>query len=133
MSVIFKWIWPNRPHCNPHRVRHMCRMAELIIRRGLAEPDTSGQFVPHKPMRPDKPDGGKRFTIVSEYQPAGDQPTAIADLVKEEDEILAEDLLILERYRHRYIHLDNRREMHTKADRLSLAWRNLMKEAIAAS
>ncbi len=81
MSVIFKWIWPNRPHCNPHRVRHMCRMAELIIRRGLAEPDTSGQFVPHKPMRPDKPDGGKRFTIVSEYQPAGDQPTAIADLV----------------------------------------------------
>ena len=56
-------------------------MAELIIRRGLEEPDTSGQFVPHKPHRPDKPDGGKRFQIVSEYQPAGDQPTAIADLV----------------------------------------------------
>ena len=56
-------------------------MAELIIRRGLAEPDTSGQFVPHKPVRPHKPDGGKPFTIVSEYQPAGDQPTAIADLV----------------------------------------------------
>ncbi|MDP9056320.1 MAG: excinuclease ABC subunit UvrB [Pseudomonadota bacterium] len=56
-------------------------MPELIIRRGLEEPDTSGQFVPHKPFRPDKPDGGKRFHIVSDYQPAGDQPTAIADLV----------------------------------------------------
>ena len=68
-------------HCNPNRVRHMCRMPELIIRRGLEEPDTSGQFVPHKPFHPDKPEGGKRFHIVSDYQPAGDQPTAIADLV----------------------------------------------------
>ena len=57
-------------------------MAELIIRRGLEEPDTSGAFVPHKPARPDKVDGGKRLTIVSDYQPAGDQPTAIADLVE---------------------------------------------------
>jgi excinuclease ABC subunit B len=56
-------------------------MAELVIRRGLAEPDTSAAFVPHKPARPDKADGGRRFQIVSEYEPAGDQPTAIADLV----------------------------------------------------
>ncbi len=56
-------------------------MAELIIRRGLEEPDTSGQFVPHKPARPDKLDAPRRFHIVSEYEPAGDQPTAIADLV----------------------------------------------------
>ena len=57
-------------------------MAEIIIRRGLAEPDTSESFVPHKPARPEKSDGGKAFRIVSEYQPAGDQPTAIADLVE---------------------------------------------------
>ncbi|MDF8334149.1 excinuclease ABC subunit UvrB [Novosphingobium cyanobacteriorum] len=57
-------------------------MAELVIRRGLEEPDTSGTFVPHKPQRPDKIEGGKRFKIVSDYQPAGDQPTAIADLVE---------------------------------------------------
>ena len=56
-------------------------MAELVIRRGLAEPDTSAAFVPHKPARPDKADGGRRFKIVSEYEPAGDQPTAIADLL----------------------------------------------------
>ena len=56
-------------------------MAELVIRRGLEEPDTSGTFVPHKPQRPDKVEGGKPFRIVSEYSPAGDQPGAIADLV----------------------------------------------------
>jgi len=56
-------------------------MAELVIRRGLEEPDTSGNFVPHKPQRPDKSMPGKAFRIVSDYEPAGDQPTAIADLV----------------------------------------------------
>ncbi|HEX2793118.1 MAG TPA: excinuclease ABC subunit UvrB [Croceicoccus sp.] len=57
-------------------------MAELVIRRGLEVPDTSGNFVPHKPQRPDKSMPGRRFEIVSEYQPAGDQPTAIAELVE---------------------------------------------------
>lgn len=56
-------------------------MAELVIRRGLEEPDTSGTFVPHKPVRPEKAEGGRPFRIVSEYSPAGDQPTAIAELV----------------------------------------------------
>jgi len=56
-------------------------MPELVIRRGLEEPDTSGNFVPHKPQRPEKSLPGKRFVIKSDYQPAGDQPTAIADLV----------------------------------------------------
>ncbi|MBP6554958.1 MAG: DEAD/DEAH box helicase family protein, partial [Novosphingobium sp.] len=57
-------------------------MAELIIRRGLEEPDTSANFVPHKPARPEKSDGGRPFRIQSEYSPAGDQPTAIAELVE---------------------------------------------------
>lgn len=60
----------------------MCSSDLLVIRRGLEEPDTSGTFVPHRPARPDKVEGGKRFRIVSDYQPAGDQPTAIADLVE---------------------------------------------------
>jgi excinuclease ABC subunit B len=38
-------------------------------------------FVPHRPARPEKSEGGRKFKLVSEYQPAGDQPTAIADLV----------------------------------------------------
>ena len=57
-------------------------MAELVIRRGLEEPDTSGDFVPHRPARPAKVEGGKAFVLASEYQPAGDQPTAIAELTE---------------------------------------------------
>ncbi len=56
-------------------------MAELVIRRGLEEPETGADFVPHKPARPEKSMPGKRFELVSDYQPAGDQPTAIAELV----------------------------------------------------
>jgi excinuclease ABC subunit B len=57
-------------------------MSELVIRRGLEEPDTSRAFVPHRPARPAKVEGGKAFKLVSEYQPAGDQPTAIAELTE---------------------------------------------------
>jgi excinuclease ABC subunit B len=38
-------------------------------------------FTPHRPPRPDKSEGGIAFKLVSEYEPKGDQPTAIAELV----------------------------------------------------
>jgi excinuclease ABC subunit B len=40
-------------------------MSQLIIRRGLEEPDTSAGFVPHKPARPEKAEGQRPFRIVS--------------------------------------------------------------------
>ncbi|WP_419829584.1 excinuclease ABC subunit UvrB [Methylobacterium sp.] len=50
-------------------------------------------WVPHRPDRPQKSEGGLRFTLKSEFEPAGDQPTAIAELVKgvqahERDQVL---------------------------------------------
>ncbi|MFD1744180.1 excinuclease ABC subunit UvrB [Rhizobium helianthi] len=39
-------------------------------------------WTPHRPARPEKSEGGISIRMVSEYQPAGDQPTAIADLVE---------------------------------------------------
>jgi len=57
-------------------------MAELVIRRGLDEPETGADFVPHRPNRPVKSMGGIPFKLVSEYEPAGDQPTAIAELTQ---------------------------------------------------
>ena len=53
----------------------------IQIRTSLAEPETGQGFVPHRPARPSKVEGGKRFTLVSEYEPSGDQPTAIRELV----------------------------------------------------
>lgn len=57
-------------------------MAELVIRRGLDEPETGADFTPHRPARPDKSMGGIPFKLVSEYEPAGDQPTAVAELTQ---------------------------------------------------
>jgi excinuclease ABC subunit B len=50
-------------------------------------------WVPHKPDLPEKFEGGKRFELVSDYQPAGDQPAAIEELCKqasagEKDQVL---------------------------------------------
>ena len=39
-------------------------------------------WTPHRPARPEKSEGGISIRMASEYQPAGDQPTAIADLVE---------------------------------------------------
>src|SRR5690606_29508482 len=56
-------------------------MVQLVIREGLAEPQTDENFVPHKPVRPEKSEGGKAFELVSDFEPSGDQPEAIKELV----------------------------------------------------
>ncbi|HEX8570079.1 MAG TPA: DEAD/DEAH box helicase family protein, partial [Caulobacteraceae bacterium] len=50
-------------------------------------------WAPHRPARPEKREGGRKFRIQSPYEPAGDQPAAIAELVagvqaKEHDQVL---------------------------------------------
>ncbi|TNE40743.1 MAG: excinuclease ABC subunit UvrB [Alphaproteobacteria bacterium] len=55
--------------------------------------DASAAFIPHRPARPEKSEGGIAFEVVSEYEPAGDQPEAIKDLVggireREKDQVL---------------------------------------------
>ncbi|MBC2773369.1 excinuclease ABC subunit UvrB [Rhizobium sp. AQ_MP] len=39
-------------------------------------------WVPHRPHRPAKSEGGVAIRMASDYKPAGDQPTAIRDLVE---------------------------------------------------
>ncbi|MEP4032202.1 excinuclease ABC subunit UvrB, partial [Roseibium polysiphoniae] len=39
------------------------------------------EWIPHRPERPAKSEGGVEIKLKSEYEPKGDQPTAIADLV----------------------------------------------------
>ncbi len=39
-------------------------------------------WTPHRPARPDKSEGGIAIRMQSDYEPAGDQPTAIRDLVE---------------------------------------------------
>ncbi|MEQ8406338.1 MAG: excinuclease ABC subunit UvrB [Oceanicaulis sp.] len=49
-------------------------------------------WTPHRPERPEKSEGGQTFQVVSEYEPTGDQPEAIKELVEsastERDQVL---------------------------------------------
>jgi len=50
-------------------------------------------WTPHRPVRPQKSEGGGRFKLVSDYSAAGDQPEAIAELTagiqaREHDQVL---------------------------------------------
>jgi excinuclease ABC subunit B len=65
----------------------------IQIRTSLAEPDMGDSFVPHRPQRPEKAEGGRKFVLASSYDPAGDQPTAIRELSEgidqgEKDQVL---------------------------------------------
>src|SRR5512139_4116994 len=67
-------------------VKATAEALESLIREGRPEfrkDDGSLRvWTPHRPPRPEKSEGGVRFEIKSEYQPKGDQPTAIAELVE---------------------------------------------------
>ena len=59
---------------------------------GMSE-DQLAQFIPHRALRPEKTEGGKAFGFVSDFEPAGDQPQAIVELVSgiaagERDQVL---------------------------------------------
>jgi hypothetical protein len=64
----------------------------IQIRTSLDEIDTAEGYVPHRPARPEKAKAAVPSPWLSDYEPAGDQPTAIAELVDrrsgESDQVL---------------------------------------------
>jgi excinuclease ABC subunit B len=65
----------------------------LIQNHPLVTGEAIAAFVPHRPPRPDKSEGGVPLHIQSELKPKGDQPHAIAELVaqvnaQERDQVL---------------------------------------------
>jgi excinuclease ABC subunit B len=57
------------------------RALERLLREG--RPEFAGKpWMPHRPERPEKSEGGRRLIIKSEFEPEGDQPQAIAELVE---------------------------------------------------
>jgi excinuclease ABC subunit B len=64
-----------------------------LLERGDPNIREKKPWTPHRPPRPDKSEGGHRFRLVAEYEPKGDQPAAIDELVKglgcqERDQVL---------------------------------------------
>jgi len=64
-----------------------------LLRLGDPHLRDKAAWAPHRPERPQKSEGGVKFELVSEYEPCGDQPRAIEELVKgieaqERDQVL---------------------------------------------
>jgi excinuclease ABC subunit B len=64
-----------------------------LLERGDPNFRNKKPWTPHRPPRPDKTEGGQKFRLVAEYEPQGDQPGAIDELVKgigsqERDQVL---------------------------------------------
>jgi excinuclease ABC subunit B len=57
---------------------------ERLLREGRPEfaTDNGQVWTPHRPPRPEKSEGGIEFKIKSEFEPKGDQPQAIKELVE---------------------------------------------------
>ncbi len=53
---------------------------EQLIQNGRPE-FRDGSWAPHRPVRPEKSEGGIPFRLVSPFEPKGDQPQAIEELV----------------------------------------------------
>ncbi len=66
---------------------------DRLLRLGDPNIRDKAAWTPHRPDRPPKSEGGVKFELVSEYEPCGDQPHAIEELVKgiaaqERDQVL---------------------------------------------
>ena len=55
---------------------------DKLLREGRAEFKGAIAWTPHRPARPEKSEGGRRLVIKSDFEPKGDQPQAIAELVE---------------------------------------------------
>src|SRR5215468_9988478 len=71
----------------PSGVTATARALEKLLREGRPEFTASQDgavtvWTPHRPPRPEKSEGGQRLVIKSDFEPKGDQPQAIDELVE---------------------------------------------------
>jgi excinuclease ABC subunit B len=69
-----------RPHERSQRAQAVLAQQPMLANHPLV---SGGMplFMPHRPPRPEKSEGGIAFDLLSDYEPRGDQPQAIAELV----------------------------------------------------
>jgi len=69
-----------RPDERSERAKALIAQQPMIAAHPLVS-GTLPMFMPHRPERPEKSEGGVAFKLESDYTPRGDQPQAIAELV----------------------------------------------------
>jgi len=101
--------------------------ASMTVYLRLFFPVTQATFSILFACQPETAERSRIYKLVARDDTHGDA-RRIARTIADEDLILVEDLAVLERYTAMELHLDTKVEIHTKGDRLSLAWRRLLAE-----
>ncbi len=71
------------PRKSPASTPGVAEVSPAFVMDAPIAPLIAPTWAPHRPDRVwEKLEGGRRFELVSDYEPAGDQPTAIAQLVE---------------------------------------------------
>jgi hypothetical protein len=78
---------------------------------------------------PERSGRSKVFKMMARNDLGGDG-ARLAESVVFEDRVLDEDLAVLESYRHTHVPLDPRVEIHTRNDKLGLAYRRVLAELV---
>jgi excinuclease ABC subunit B len=75
--------WVERGDISSMGVAATAESLENLLREGRAEfRNETTVWTPHRPERPEKSEGGRRLVIKSDFEPKGDQPEAIRELVE---------------------------------------------------
>ncbi len=67
---------------SPNGVTATVEALSALIESGNPLFKNGKMWEPHRPVRPEKSEGGLAFEMVTDFTPSGDQPTAIKDLVE---------------------------------------------------
>ncbi len=81
------------PDQRSDKAKGLLAMQPMIAAHPLVA-GTLPEYKPHRPERPTKSEGGVRFNIVSPFEPKGDQPQAIEELVEGVDQAERDQVLL---------------------------------------
>ncbi|MCU1454302.1 MAG: Methylxanthine N1-demethylase NdmA [Acidimicrobiales bacterium] len=116
------------PLVQPHVLEKAARPPSIVMLR-LHFPLTEATIVILFACTPESPTSTRVYKMMARNDFAGDE-ARLAAFVADEEQILVEDLVVLEAYPDMVLHLDLRTEVHTKADKLSVAYRRLLSDFV---
>jgi vanillate O-demethylase monooxygenase subunit len=106
-----------------HLTKEVVPATTALVR--LRFPMTGGVLAILFSCLPEGPGRSRIFKVMARNDLGGDADR-LADSLVFEDRVLDEDLAVLEAYRHRGVPVDPRVEIHTRSDKLSLAYRRIL-------
>jgi vanillate O-demethylase monooxygenase subunit len=110
-----------------HLYKELVPATTALVR--LSFPLTGGVISILFSCLPEDDTSSKVFKMMARNDVGGDR-ARIDESIEFEDRVLDEDLVVLESYRHTRVPLETRVEVHTRNDKLSLAYRRVLAELL---